>query len=167
MSGRESRHLWVGGLPEGISESGIRDYFSKLVLTSTNGMILLTLSHPDLAKSKEWRYFPKNIVTSGLQPLLTSTMSGAPLKRMRLSTNWKAVTWGRTTSPSPLNGSTVRVRGAITDVPRDLAQKKRRRLQERGISLSWLYIVARVLLWCPPMAIPRLRCVSRGLLCSC
>lgn len=26
---RESRHLWVGGLPDDIDETGIKDYFSK------------------------------------------------------------------------------------------------------------------------------------------
>ena len=26
---RESRHLWVGGLPDDIGEAGIKEYFTK------------------------------------------------------------------------------------------------------------------------------------------
>ncbi len=29
---KESRHLWVGGLPDKIDEAGIRDYFTRFIV---------------------------------------------------------------------------------------------------------------------------------------
>ena len=40
-----SRHLWVGGLPEDMSEQEIKDYFSKLASAVLTVMVLpLSLS---------------------------------------------------------------------------------------------------------------------------
>ena len=41
--GRESRHLWVGNIPDNASETDIVDYFTQLVHTSILQFVVLSL----------------------------------------------------------------------------------------------------------------------------
>ena len=56
-----SRHLWVGGLPEDMSEDDIRDYFTRCVIICT-GDVFTIIIIIGLGRLKELNFYHKDIL---------------------------------------------------------------------------------------------------------
>ena len=60
-----SRHLWVGGLPEDMSEEDIRDYFTRCVIICT-GDILKQIYNYRFGKVEGIKLLPQRYPKMGL-----------------------------------------------------------------------------------------------------